>query len=114
MPGSVHVPIDRLRDEDDSFRTSREMRDVLRAHGVTPDRRVVIYCTIGNRASQAWFALTQLLGYPDVGRLLRLVGRVGHPSGHRGSDRQRTRLNRMGRIPAVAGAGRPFPGPAPR
>jgi len=27
---------------------------------------VIVYCTIGNRASQAWFALKHLLGYRDV------------------------------------------------
>ena len=27
---------------------------------------MIVYCTIGNRASEAWFALTYLLGYPDV------------------------------------------------
>ena len=67
VPGAVHVPIDRLRREDGQFRNAGEMREVLAAHGVTPDLRVVTYCTIGNRAGQAWFALTQLLDYPDVG-----------------------------------------------
>lgn len=27
---------------------------------------VIAYCTIGNRASEAWFALTHLLDYPDT------------------------------------------------
>ena len=67
VPGTAHVPIDRLRGEDGQFKAVGEMREVLAAHGVTPDLRVVTYCTIGNRASQAWFALTQLLDYPDVG-----------------------------------------------
>lgn len=67
VPGTVHVPIDRLRGEDGQFKEVGEMRAALAAHGVTPDRRIVTYCTIGNRASQAWFALTELLGYPDVG-----------------------------------------------
>jgi thiosulfate/3-mercaptopyruvate sulfurtransferase len=34
--------------------------------GVTKDKAVIVYCTIGNRASEAWFALTHLLDYPDV------------------------------------------------
>jgi len=33
---------------------------------VGPEKPVIVYCTIANRASQAWFGLTQLLGYPDV------------------------------------------------
>jgi thiosulfate/3-mercaptopyruvate sulfurtransferase len=43
-----------------------EIRDACEAAGVTPDRHVVVYCTIGNRASQVWFVLTHVLGYPRV------------------------------------------------
>ena len=67
VPGSVHVPIDRFRTDGGRFTEPAELRRKLAESGVTPDRRIVVYCTIGNRASQAWFALTELLGYPDVG-----------------------------------------------
>jgi thiosulfate/3-mercaptopyruvate sulfurtransferase len=67
IPDSVHLPIEALRDPDGHFRDGEEMREALVAAGVTPDRRVVTYCTVGNRAAQAWFALSQLLGYPDTG-----------------------------------------------
>jgi len=67
IPSSVHLPIELLRTTDGTFHGTDELRDVLVCHGVTPDRRVVPYCTIGNRASQAWFALSYLLGYPDCG-----------------------------------------------
>ena len=67
VPGAVHIPIEKLRTEDGDFRDAGEIRQVLLDHGVTPDRRVVTYCTIGNRASMAWFALTRLLDYPDAG-----------------------------------------------
>jgi len=43
------------------------MRQVLRDHGIAPETEIVTYCTIGNRASQAWFALACLLGYKDAG-----------------------------------------------
>ena len=33
---------------------------------MTKDKPVITYCTIGNRASLAWFALKHVLGYPDV------------------------------------------------
>jgi thiosulfate/3-mercaptopyruvate sulfurtransferase len=65
IPGSVHVPIDLLRSEG-RFRDTEEIRQTLLDHAVGPERRVVAYCTIGNRASQAWFAMTELLGYPDA------------------------------------------------
>lgn len=66
VPGAVHVPIDVLRTEDGDFRGIDEMRQVLNDLGITPNSKVVSYCTIGNRASQAWFALTFLLGYSDA------------------------------------------------
>ena len=34
--------------------------------GSSLDRRVVTYCTIGNRASLVWFVLRHVLGLPDV------------------------------------------------
>jgi thiosulfate/3-mercaptopyruvate sulfurtransferase len=67
IPGSVHVTIERIRTEDGRFRRPDELRQLLHDNGIDPEQRVVTYCTIGNRASQAWYALTQLLGYQDVG-----------------------------------------------
>jgi len=65
-PGAVSVPIDLLLDDDGSFRGADELRRALETAGVTPAQTVITYCTIGNRASQAAFALRYLLGYPDV------------------------------------------------
>ena len=65
VPGARNLPITGLRSET-GFRSSAEMRAALRRHGITPDQRVATYCTIGNRASQAWYALTHLLGFTNV------------------------------------------------
>jgi thiosulfate/3-mercaptopyruvate sulfurtransferase len=66
MPGAINLPIDLLRAEDDTFRTNEQMLGALEGAGVTSEQNVITYCTIGNRASQAWFALKYLLGYPSV------------------------------------------------
>ncbi len=66
IPGSVHLPVDELRDADGRFRTVDELEHALAEHGIGRGRRIVVYCTVGNRASQVWFALTQLLGCTDV------------------------------------------------
>lgn len=42
-----------------------ELRADLRRHGITPDRRVVTYCTSGMRAAHTYLLLRSL-GYPDV------------------------------------------------
>jgi thiosulfate/3-mercaptopyruvate sulfurtransferase len=66
VPGSVNVPIDSLRAADGSLKSPEELSRVLEHAGLTRDKAVITYCTIGNRASEAWFALKYLLGYPDV------------------------------------------------
>lgn len=66
VPGAISVPIDLLRNDDDTFKPAAELRRVLEQAGVGGDRRIITYCTIGNRASQAAFALKYLLDYPDV------------------------------------------------
>jgi thiosulfate/3-mercaptopyruvate sulfurtransferase len=66
LPGAISVPIDLLRSEDDMLETVGELRRVFERAGVTSEKKVVVYCTIGNRASQAWFALKYLLDYPEV------------------------------------------------
>ena len=67
IPGSVHLPIDELRSQDGRFLGHGEMERALLDRGVGREQRIVTYCTVGNRASQAWYALTHLLGYCDVG-----------------------------------------------
>ena len=38
----------------------------MEAIGVRDDAAIITYCTVGGRASTAWFALTRILGRPDV------------------------------------------------
>jgi len=66
IPGSVHLSIESLRDPSGRFKDAGEMQHALLSAGITPEHRIVTYCTIGNRAAQAWFALSYLLDYPDV------------------------------------------------
>jgi 3-mercaptopyruvate sulfurtransferase SseA len=69
-PGPVADMLPRVvaqkRTDDGTFRSAGEMLQVLQDRGIPPEIEVVTYCTIGNRASQAWFALRYLLGYHDV------------------------------------------------
>jgi len=64
--GAVSVPIDLLRAADGAPKSAQEMRRAFEDAGVTRDKTVITYCTIGNRASEAWFALKYQLDYPDV------------------------------------------------
>jgi thiosulfate/3-mercaptopyruvate sulfurtransferase len=66
VPSAVHVPIDLVVDEAGAIKGTDDLRRLYVAAGISPDRRVITYCTIGNRASLAWFVLKYLLGYPNV------------------------------------------------
>jgi len=60
IPGAVWLPLDIAQ------QGPEEVRDICEAAGLGPDRHLVVYCTIGNRASQVWFVLGRVLGYPRV------------------------------------------------
>jgi thiosulfate/3-mercaptopyruvate sulfurtransferase len=66
VAGAVSVPIDLMRTESGAWKAPGDLQRVFDDAGVTRDRTVITYCTIGNRAGQAWFALKYLLGYPSV------------------------------------------------
>jgi thiosulfate/3-mercaptopyruvate sulfurtransferase len=66
MPGAVLVPIEETWREDGCFKSTDELRRFYAERGFTPEDDIITYCAIGGRASQAWFVLTCLLGYPRV------------------------------------------------
>ncbi|MFI6448284.1 sulfurtransferase [Kitasatospora sp. NPDC050543] len=66
IPGAVNIPWAKAANDDGTFRSAAELRALYEGEGVTPDREVIAYCRIGERSSHTWFALTELLGYPDV------------------------------------------------
>lgn len=66
IPGAIHMPVDSLRTTDGTFVDTDVLRKALRDRAIDPSEEIVTYCTIGNRASQVWYALTVLLGYPKV------------------------------------------------
>ena len=66
VANAVHVPIDLVRDKAGAIRGADDLRRLYEEAGISPDQRVIIYCTIGNRASLAWFVLKYLLDYPNV------------------------------------------------
>jgi thiosulfate/3-mercaptopyruvate sulfurtransferase len=61
----VNLTLDGILDEQGSFRSEPELRAMFEpvANGRA---EVITYCTIGGRASTAWFALTYLLGRDNV------------------------------------------------
>ena len=66
IPGAVHIPLELALNGDGTFKSVEELRALYAEKGVTPDKQVIPYCTVGGRSSMTWFVLSQLLGYPDV------------------------------------------------
>jgi len=66
IPGAVNIPWSKAANGDGTFRSAEDLRVLYEGAGVTPDNEVIAYCRIGERSAHTWFALTQLLGYPDV------------------------------------------------
>ena len=65
VPGAVSLPWSALYTADGTVRPEPELRALLEAAGVTPDREIVPYCTGGVRS--AWvFTVLHLLGYPRL------------------------------------------------
>ena len=68
IPGAVHLYFKDLLNEDDSFKSPGELRGVLAAAGLAPEKfdEVVCYCRLSHRATIGWIALGQILGHKNV------------------------------------------------
>jgi thiosulfate/3-mercaptopyruvate sulfurtransferase len=66
IPGAANVPWAKAANDDGTFRSADELRELYEGAGISADREIIAYCRIGERSSHTWFALTELLGYPKV------------------------------------------------
>jgi thiosulfate/3-mercaptopyruvate sulfurtransferase len=66
IPGAANIPWAQAANDDGTFKSAPELRSLYQGKGITPDRETIAYCRIGERSSHTWFALTELLGYPEV------------------------------------------------
>jgi thiosulfate/3-mercaptopyruvate sulfurtransferase len=66
IPGAANIPWGQAVNEDGTFKSPEQLRELYGSKGITADKDVVAYCRIGERSSHTWFVLSQLLGYPKV------------------------------------------------
>ncbi|HEX9123793.1 MAG TPA: sulfurtransferase [Actinomycetota bacterium] len=66
IPGAANIPWGKAANDDGTFRSADELRALYEAEGITADKEIIAYCRIGERSSHTWFALQELLGYPNV------------------------------------------------
>ncbi len=65
IPWAINIPWTANLDADGTMKPARALRTHFEAHGITPDRNIVIHCQDGKASSHSYFAL-RLLGYPRV------------------------------------------------
>jgi thiosulfate/3-mercaptopyruvate sulfurtransferase len=67
IPGAISVPWAQAVNDDGTFKSADELRDLYSSKGVIEDSKPVIaYCRIGERSAHTWFVLHELLGMDEV------------------------------------------------
>ena len=66
IAGAANIPWVKAANDDGTFKSADELRELYEAEGITSDREIIAYCRIGERSSHTWFALQELLGYDNV------------------------------------------------
>ncbi|RCV50853.1 sulfurtransferase [Marinitenerispora sediminis] len=66
IPTARNIPWAKTANEDGTFKSEEELRELYTEAGVDLDKDIIAYCRIGERSSHTWFALHELLGLPNV------------------------------------------------
>ncbi|MEX0754150.1 MAG: sulfurtransferase [Actinomycetota bacterium] len=66
IPGAANIPWSQAANEDGTFKSADELRELYAEQGITGEAEVIAYCRIGERSSHTWFALQELLGFDNV------------------------------------------------
>jgi thiosulfate/3-mercaptopyruvate sulfurtransferase len=67
IPGAASVPWAQAVNEDGTFKSADELRQLYTDKGVIQEGKPIIaYCRIGERSAHTWFVLSELLGESNV------------------------------------------------
>jgi thiosulfate/3-mercaptopyruvate sulfurtransferase len=66
IPTAVNVPWSKAANEDGTFRSDDELKEIYGEAGVDFGKDTIAYCRIGERSSHTWFVLHELLGQANV------------------------------------------------
>ena len=65
IPGAVNIPWSRAVNDEGTFKSVDELREVY-DDITTKSDEIIVYCRIGERSAVAWVVLHELLGYTNV------------------------------------------------
>jgi thiosulfate/3-mercaptopyruvate sulfurtransferase len=66
IPGAANIPWSQAANEDGTFKSFDQLKQLYQGKGITGGGEVIAYCRIGERSSHTWFVLKYLLGYDNV------------------------------------------------
>jgi thiosulfate/3-mercaptopyruvate sulfurtransferase len=66
IPGALNLHYKDLLDEQGALKSESELRAIVAAAGLRPERPVIAYCRLSHRASLVTFVLQERLGFRDV------------------------------------------------
>ncbi len=66
IPTAKSIPWAQAVNEDGTFKSAHELRDLYGGKGVLSGEPIISYCRIGERSAHTWFVLHELLGEHDV------------------------------------------------
>ena len=66
VPGSENIHCQELLNTDGTFKPAPELEEIFMSKQINRDKKVIVYSNNGVRSSLVWFALSELLGYPNV------------------------------------------------
>jgi len=67
IPGAASIPWSQAVQEDGTFKSANELRELYSSKGVVNGSTdVIAYCRIGERSAHTWFVLHELLGQDNV------------------------------------------------
>ena len=66
IPGAASIPWAQSVQEDGTFKSADELRELYGGKGVSEGADIIAYCRIGERSAHTWFVLHELLGEQSV------------------------------------------------
>jgi thiosulfate/3-mercaptopyruvate sulfurtransferase len=66
IPGAANIPWAQAVNEDGTFKSADDLRQLYEGKGVLNGNDIVAYCRIGERSAHTWFVLHELLGNDNV------------------------------------------------
>jgi len=66
IPGSVNIPYTMVLNENGTLKTAQELGTIFTNAGITSNKEVIVYCLSSVRAGIVYFALKNILNFPNV------------------------------------------------